>query len=234
MAELVANCPRCGANRIKFDMRGVISTHQKHGWQVWYESFCVCRQCLRSTVFILAESADGDYAYVHKKGLLNIDKAVNKYVKIEGYISPKDTLAVETPDFVPENIGAIFREGATCLATNCYNAAGTMSRLCVDLATVRMLPEENGDGLNAHTRRNLGLRLPWMFDKGILPDSLRDLAGCIREDGNDAAHAGTLRKADAEDLLDFAVVLLERLFTEPERLRLANERRAKRRTKNDT
>jgi hypothetical protein len=52
---------------------------------------------------------------------------------------------------------------------------------------------------------------------------------CIKEDGNDGAHEGTLKKEDAEDILDFTVALLSRLYTEPERLRLAKLRRDKRR-----
>ena len=56
------------------------------------------------------------------------------------------------------------------------------------------------------------------------------LATCIREDGNDGAHAGTLTKADADDLVDFTIALLERLITEPKKLELAKERRETRRT----
>lgn len=104
-----------------------------------------------------------------------------------------------------------------------------MFRLCIDLVTRALLPEEETEGLNKRTRRNLGLRLPWLFDNGLLPETLRELSTCVREDGNDAAHAGTLTKQDAEDLLDFTTVLLERIYSEPERLRLAKERRLKRR-----
>jgi hypothetical protein len=68
-----------------------------------------------------------------------------------------------------------------------------------------------------------------LFDNKILPEALHELSGCIKEDGNDGAHEGTLRKADAEDLLDFTAALLERLYTEPERLRLAQSRRDARR-----
>jgi hypothetical protein len=75
----------------------------------------------------------------------------------------------------------------------------------------------------------LAPRLAWLLDNGILPQELRVLSTCIREDGNDAAHDGTLKKADAEDLMDFTVALFERVYTEPERLRLANERREERR-----
>lgn len=42
-------------------------------------------------------------------------------------------------------------------------------------------------------------------------------------------HDGSLEKEDAEDLLDFTFALLERMYTEPERLRIAKERRESRR-----
>jgi hypothetical protein len=50
-------------------------------------------------------------------------------------------------------------------------------------------------------------------------------------DGNDGAHVGSLKKTDAEELLDFTVALLERMYTEPEKLRLAKDRRDSRRSK---
>ena len=116
-----------------------------------------------------------------------------------------------------------------CLAVSCNNAAGTMFRLCIDIVTRQMLPEEDEHDLNARNRRNLGLRLPWLFDHGSLPESLRELSTCVWEYGNDGAHAGTLTSEDAEDLLDFTCLLLERIYTEPARLRLAEARRHERR-----
>jgi Domain of unknown function (DUF4145) len=90
-------------------------------------------------------------------------------------------------------------------------------------------PENNENGLNAAIRRSLGLRLQWLLNNGLLPESLRELSSCIKEDGNDGAHAGTLKREDAQDLLEFTTLLLERLYTEPERLRLAKEPRDTRR-----
>jgi len=232
MPELVANCPRCGANRITFDLVSAIKTVLQYGWQNWYEAFCICRQCGRSTTYVLSESVDGDYEHVHETGLVNIEGAVNRYVRIEGTITVKDSAAVAPPAYIPEQIDAVFREGATCLAVGCNNAAGTMFRLCIDLVTRTLLPEEETEGLNRGTRRNLGLRLPWLFDNRRLPETLRELSTCVREDGNDGAHAGTLTKEDAQDLLDFTAVLLERIYTEPEQLRLAQERRLQRRGRN--
>ena len=141
----------------------------------------------------------------------------------------KDIAAAQPPEHLPENVKNIFLEGAKCLAINCNNAAGTMFRLCIDTITRGMLPEGDTDGLNARIRRDLGLRLPWMLDHKVLPESLRELSACVREDGNDGTHAGTLKAEDAQDLLDFTNLLLERIYTEPERLRLAKVRREKRR-----
>jgi hypothetical protein len=167
---------------------------------------------------------------VHAKGLLNINGSLNEYMNIVRYVSLRDSAAQAPPNHLPPVIDASFIEASMCLAIGCWNAAGVMFRMCVDRATKPMLPEDETPGLNAKTRRDLGLRLPWLFDNGFLPEGLRELSTCIREDGNDGAHAGTLTKEDAVDLLDFTTVLLERLYTEPERLKLAKERRQARRS----
>ena len=73
------------------------------------------------------------------------------------------------------------------------------------------------------------MRLHWLFDQGLIPSALRELARSVREDGNDGAHAGTLSKEDADNLLDFTVALLERLVTEPRKIQLAEARREARR-----
>ncbi|WP_232834592.1 DUF4145 domain-containing protein [Rhodoferax ferrireducens] len=104
-----------------------------------------------------------------------------------------------------------------------------MFRLSVDLATQELLPPASEvGGPNGRQRRDLGLRLQWLFDNGKLPEELHDLAHCIKEDGNDGAHRGTLSEADAEDMLDFTVHLLERRYTLPKRILDAAARRAER------
>ena len=229
MTELVANCPRCRARKMTFDLLSVITIRKEYGWQLWYEAFCVCRKCRRATIFILSDDVNSDYDFLHETGLLNIEVAANRFVNIEGHISLKDTASMPPPKHLPESVEAIYREGATCIAVKCYNAAGTMFRLCIDLSTRELLPREHAEGLNARTRRDLGLRLPWLLKSGLLPQSLQHLSSCVREDGNDGAHAGTLTTEDAHDLAEFSYVLLERLYTEPEKLRLAEGRREKRR-----
>jgi hypothetical protein len=167
------------------------------------------------------------------KGLVLYTDALNPYFEIDHYISQRDQAPQKSPEHLPEEIKKAFDEGAACLSIGCNNACATMFRLCVDLATRPLLPDP-GDATkpqpNSKTRRDLGLRLTWLFDNAILPPTLRELAKCIREDANDGAHVGNLSKADAEDLLDFTMVLLDRLITEPKRLQLAEARRTARRT----
>ena len=201
----------------------------RYEWQHVYEAFCVCRHCYRATIFVLAQKTLMGHDANLKNGLVNLNNAVNGCMNIEGFINLKDLATAAPPEHVPEEIRAAFAEGATCLSVGCYNAAGTMFRLCVDLATRARLPEHDVPGLNAKIRRDLGLRLPWLFGNGHLPEDLRELSSCVKEDGNDGAHVGSLTKDDAADLLDFANALLERMYTEPERLRLAKERRDRRR-----
>lgn len=229
MSELVADCPRCGARQITVDVLASHQTGIEHGWLTWHDAFSVCRNCDRTTVFILKLGDYDSRGIATKPGIPNVHDALNKYFSIEGYRTLKDTVHVTAPEHVPAAIVAAFDEAATCIAVNCFNAAGTMFRLCIDHATRSLLPEADEDGLNRQIRRSLGLRVEWLLNHHRLPEALRELSVCIKEDGNDGAHAGTLSKAEAEDLSDFTVVLLERLYTEPERLREAQERRQARR-----
>lgn len=199
---------------------GVIRSH---------EAFCICRNCNRSTTFILRERQDADLLYLKLNGLLDLDGSVNDYVELDGYVNTTNFISIKPPEHSPHKVAEAFIEGAKCLSINCPNAAATMFRLCLDIATRELLPEEAREGLTVKVRRDLGLRLPWLFNANLLPEGLHDLSSCVKEDGNDGAHQGTLTMSDAEDLLDFTVALLERLFTEPIRLRQAEERRMTRR-----
>lgn len=228
--QLVANCPRCGAQRITFDVLALHSLGIQYTWQNHWEAFCRCGNCVKGSIFHLSQSDPAsEIALRNAGGLFNLSGSLNRYVTVERHVSISDSATISPPEFLPQEVLAAFSEGAKCMAVGCHNAAGTMFRLCVDITSRSKLPEGDADGLNARVRRDLGLRLPWLFDNRYLPEDLRDLSTCIKEDGNDGAHRGTLTKEDALDLLDFTEALLKRVYTEPERLRLAKERRDARR-----
>ncbi len=232
MSELVADCPRCGSAKITFDLTQDQPIERRYDWQRRYEAFCTCRLCNKSTIFVLGYSVHAPAEFRETRPV-DLPFAVNRFMDIDGIVSQKDNATVSPPELLPVQIDAVFREAATCLSVACYNAAATMFRLCIDIATRGMLPSGEAEALNSKVRRNLGLRLPWLFQHGHLPTALQGLSTCVKEDGNDGAHEGTLKRSDAEDLLDFTTALLERIYTEPERLRLAQVRREARRAKQD-
>ncbi|MDR9498840.1 MAG: DUF4145 domain-containing protein [Hydrogenovibrio sp.] len=227
MSELVADCPRCSAKRMTFDLLNQVPVSIHYGWQHWLEVFCVCRNCHHPTIFLVVQKDINDGKYI-QNDLSKLEMSANEVVEVKRFVGIQDNNASQPPEHLPEQIDSIFREGASCMAIGCNNAAATMFRLCLDLATQSLLPE-NAEGLNSKVRRNLGLRLPWLFDQEILPEALRELSACIKDDGNDGAHEGVLGEEDAADILDFTFILLERLYTEPKRLELAAQRRIARR-----
>lgn len=181
-------------------------------------------------MYILGVSSQNNAGQLSEPvALVNLKGSINRLYNVLGHVSTKDVVTTVPPDHLPEDVLAAFSEGAQCLAIGCHNAAGTMFRLCVDLASRNKLPAEDANGLNRKVRRDLGLRLPWLFDNGLLPEDLREISTCIKEDGNDGAHQGTLTEPEALDLLDFSVTLLERIYTDPQKLRIAKERRDARR-----
>jgi hypothetical protein len=239
MSLLVADCPRCGANKITLDVKAQVYRSTEYDWRNLYEIFCICRACSRPTIYIVGLSSETyrnadevTETFYKENGLVMFKGGLNEYFDIEGFINLRDNTAQKPPEHLPKDIENIFNEGAACLVIRCNNAAATMFRLCVDLTTRPLLPDPEDSTTpqpNSRQRRDLGLRLAWLFENGQLPLDLRELAKCIREDANDGAHVGNLTKEDAEDLLDFTTALLERLITEPKRLELAEARRKARR-----
>ena len=73
------------------------------------------------------------------------------------------------------------------------------------------------------------LERPMSLQVELCETDLHKLSTVIKEDGNDGAHQGTLTKEEAFDLLDFTTELLERVFTQPKKLELAEKRREQRR-----
>lgn len=225
---LVANCPRCAAEKMTFDVKQIHWFDKQYdrlsAYTHFYELFCICRHCQRSVVFVARQKNVNSETPLKSESFLNSSNSVNSMMNVDRYINLLHNAKIKPPQYTPKNIEAAFCEAATCLAVECWNAAGTMFRQCVDLATKSFLPQEEVPNLNNSQRRNLGSRLKWLFENNHLSSKLRDLSDCIREDGNEAAHVGNLKEEDARNLLEFTTALLEDLYTVPEKLKLAKER----------
>ena len=213
MALLVNDCSRCGVRRITFDLRG----ESNFGYRRW-EAFCVCRSCGQATIFKLrGEGKPSDFETIHD------------HMNIGGRVTVADHNVRPSPDNLSDAIAAAFNEGAKCLTIGCHNAAATMFRLAVDIATEDLLPSDKAEPPDERTRRILGPRLEWLFENKKLPEVLKDLASVVKDDGNDGAHRGTVDKETAEDLVDFTERLLTLMYTEPARIEAAKKRSAERR-----
>jgi len=232
MAVMVNDCPRCGTQKITFDIKGANYYGRRnipnYKQADFYEIYAVCKECNRSTIFISQQLEN--VARISQITWNDNPWNINEVAKITGVVTPADLNASTPPEYLPDDINSIYLEGAKCLSVDCYNAAATMFRLCLDYATKDLLPDETKEP-NNKIRRSLGLRMAWLFDNGILPVSLKDLAECVKDDGNDGAHEGILDKEAALNLEDFTYILLERLYTEKERLVQAKKRREQRKSK---
>lgn len=230
-AYLVSNCPRCKTNKITFTILGgtPYKTHLDPKLGVEAEIIGMCGACYGASIFLVIPHNSGISAPAGiewRSASFNIESRYH----LVGLVTPADMAIGQPPEALPQNIEIAFIEGLKCLSINCYNAAATMFRLCLDFATKDLMPEEGEP--SSKVRRSLGLRMGWLFDNEKIPPSLKDLAECVKDDGNDGAHEGILDKESALDLEDFTRVLLTRLYTEPAQLEEAKRRRAARHSSN--
>lgn len=163
-------------------------------------------------------------------GIIKVNGFVNDFMEEVGYINIREISSATAPEYTPDEIAYVFNEAATCVAVECWNAAGAMFRTAIDLSTKSFLPEDDTAPPPKRVRRSLGLRLGWLFDNNLLPGELKELADAVQQDGNDGVHDATLTKADALDLMDFTQQLLNRLYTVPGRIKAAKDRREERRS----
>lgn len=221
-----ADCPRCGQSRTTFDILG----QQQVGFQAWakYEAFLVCRNCFRSSIALLKQDASNARDPMSEAGhFANISFALEKWV----FEVPNRR---RLPNHVPDDVGRIFTEAASCAAIGAWDAAGTMFRKALDVATRSITPTPDAivepRPPNWKTYKDLRLRLDWLFEHQLLSPALRDLSSCIHQDGNDAAHdAAGLGQEEAEDLGDFSERVLEVLYTLPGQIADNQRRREERR-----
>ena len=235
MPTVVTDCPRCGAENMTFDVRADVYRGISYDWQTHHEAAVECRRCKRFSLLKLElEDPDRTRDFKGSGSLSKLDGDLEPTFRIAGFVNVSDLGGVsKSPEHLPEDVAAAFQEGAKCMAIGCHNAAASMFRLCLDLTTKPLLPDSNDASLEQPSKRqkfNLNDRIDWLILQQKIAPDLSQLAHGIRQDGNDGAHDGSLTENDAADLLDFAISLLERQFTEPERLRLAEQRRVDRRT----
>lgn len=238
MSTFTFDCPSCAAKQSTFDVNGFSPKPIIPHFVVW-TLFSTCRLCSNSCNITATINTDTfNYLSSHfidikkrqnfiisqlqsNSGLMECFSAFNYY--------PILPSTLPAPEHIPNEVETIFLEATKCFSLGCYNAAGAMFRLSLDITTKHLLYINQHLNPSSNDNRSIHNRLTWIFNNNVLPKGLEDLSRCIKDDGNDAAHDGNLGKVEAEDLLDFTYELLENVYTQPERIRIAKERRLERR-----
>jgi hypothetical protein len=217
MTALVENCSRCKAQEITFDVLSMVRVNDHY-----FEFFCKCRRCSTSTIF-RAKIHDKYKHSFSSTGDVPKVPSLNSCIYAISYISLRDENSILCPDHAPQNLTEVFNEGASCYSIGCYNASVAMFRLCLDLDTKPLAQQHSITGM-------LGHRLVKLFKQNLLPIELEELSHCIKENGNDGAHDGTITKDEALDVMEFTISYLETRHTMPERIRLRREAREARKS----
>ncbi|MEQ5807783.1 DUF4145 domain-containing protein [Alteromonas sp. NFXS44] len=227
MPTIVGECPRCKSHHTTFNVTAHVYKGARFNGDHTYEIFSVCRACHSPSILDVVQSYRAEDASrlfrrpEHAAEIFQVDMSLNDIFDITGHISLKDEISIKCPEHTPEHLKVVFEEGAACFAISCYNASVAMFRLCLDLDTKEIAEKHDISGM-------LFARLQKLFSQSLLPSDLEELSHCIRENGNDGAHDGTVTEVEAQDILDFTVSYFESRYTLPERIRLRREARNKR------
>ncbi len=223
----IADCPRCSHAQVTFDILASVYAG-KIDYDQHFECFLHCRSCFRTSIALLRQIHSRDSTPMsHASEYVGIYYELKKWV----FTVPSKR---DVPPHVPEEIARIFNEAAPCAAIGAWDAAGTMFRKVLDVATRKKTPSpESEDAVKPSswkTFKDLRLRLNWLFENGFLDRSLEDLSSCIHADGNDAAHdVNGIGRQEAEDLSDFCDQLLRVVYTTPGQIQENRSRREARR-----
>lgn len=238
MSTFVFDCPNCAAKNSTFDVNGFTPIPVEPYFDAW-SLFSTCRSCGISCCITASLNIDtfngvnNRYLELSTKqntiiDFLGTNGDLNKRFE-DFFYSPILPNTILPPEYLPEEIQTIFIEATKCFSIGCYNASGAMFRLCLDITTKHLVEIHLHLNPSSNDNRSIHSRLTWIFNNNVLPRGLEDLSRCIKDDGNDAAHDGSLGKVEAEDLLDFTYELLENVYTQPERIKIAKSRREQRR-----
>jgi hypothetical protein len=113
LSLLVADCPRCGAKKITFDVKSQVYRYTSFDWALSYEIFCLCRACLRPTTFLVnLTEPTAKKTFEKDDALVKAPGALNNWFKVDRFIGLRDVVTIQPPEHLPKDLEAAFKEGA--------------------------------------------------------------------------------------------------------------------------
>ena len=200
MAFIVAPCPTCRADSMTFHAHSLTAS------KGMYVMTSFCPSCHGPFVAWLNHRGSGpsspDTLRAQNQPLDSL-LALIKTLPV-----PQATTA---PDNLPQGIERVFLQAEENRKRQHFDAAGMAYRRSLELAVQALDPNAKG---------TLAKRIDDLAANGKLTGEVRTWAHSIRTLGNEAAHDEAEPSAeDIEDLSEFARVVLEYLYTLPERVK---------------
>jgi hypothetical protein len=195
MFERSLHCPFCGRHTATEPAQITGLVHPRNGpqWypvQLPYEGAYVHRGVTGNDLWYIAQC--------HGCGrcmLINHESG-------EMFPTPRPAPSAEE---LPEQVRVALEEGKRCLTVAAWNAAVTMVRRALEVAT-----HEKGAPDNL---RNLQAKIQWLEQQGLIVRSQREACDAVRWFGNDGAHAVEgVGKEEAEAIVDLAELLFEAIY----------------------
>lgn len=202
MPYLIAQCPTCLAEKMTFQVLSLTRTPHYHV----VTSFC--GSCLGPFVAWLKHNPSQNSQIGDLRGAPNVPMADHGYSV--AVILPKPAKS-SAPAHIPPGIQRVFLQAEENRSRQHFDAAGMAYRRSLELAVQDL--DVAGSG-------SLKQRIDRLGAQGKITGEVLIWAHSIRTLGNEAAHdEAEPTAADIEDLSEFARVVLEYLYTLPERVK---------------
>ena len=214
------DCPYCGTKKSGFQAEGQFRRLESynpmsynHSYEDWVFMSCGnCRQTISAVYLYNGKNTPSIDIWSKKHGdPKNFGfKYTNHY--------PKET-AFDEPKFVPDKVLIPYQQAISNITSSNWDAAGTMARKTLDVATkdmVRTEFETREEEQERLLKKPLHFRIEELEKHNLLTKALAELAYVLKNEGNDASHEEEpYAEDDARKIAEYAQALLTYIYTIP-------------------
>ncbi|WP_309628829.1 DUF4145 domain-containing protein [Brevundimonas sp.] len=195
MAMMIRDCPHCPATSVAFTIKWNAST--SGATQIGAATCGACGKLIAFTLLSVGAAAPDPS---------NIGGNIASIWQVTGAWPSRQAPTV--PDHTPNAVARRFLEGEDAFNRHSWNAAVSMYRSALDIATKGLegVPE----------KQTFYKRLIWLRDQGRITDEMKSWADQVRIEGNEALHdPEDFEESDAKPLRLFTEMFLRYIFELP-------------------
>lgn len=210
MPALALDCPHCDVKKSSFAIAAARSEPlQPANWSV----LANCTACQLPIVMILVCVSSSNRDPMQFPG----DLGASNSGFVMTAMFPK-LVAIDMPTNVPEGVAKAFKQAAESRRAGHLDAAAAMYRKAMELGLKVLSPDI--------AAWKIEKRIDKMAAEGLITKDLQDWAHELRLDGNDVLHEDEATSEMIDQMHSLCKFLLTYLYTLPEQVKAARERRA--------